>query len=240
MRDTELSRVRGVPGVAWAVPLVQATATLRTNEGRSTGAAFLGVDDASLAGINSAFVVGSPENLRGPDAIAIDQLGFARLWPGEPIKAGKVIEVNERRAVVVAITNASPGFAAPVVVYTRLTQALAYTPGGRNRLSFVLASHASGLDPAVVARDITAQTGLKAMTSDAFRRATRGRPDPCQVANLGGGWGKRGKGITHRRRWRSQQASRAGSAAVCTARQRRTTGDTPGRACGKGEGNTSL
>jgi putative ABC transport system permease protein len=172
MRDTELSRVRGVPGVAWAVPLVQATATLRTNEGRSTSAAFLGVDDASLVGINRAFVAGSPEDLRGPDAIAIDQLGFARLWPGEPIKPGKVIEVNERRAVVVAITNASPGFAAPVVVYTRLTQALAYTPGGRNRLSFVLASHSPGLKPADVARDISAQTGLKALTSDDFRGAT--------------------------------------------------------------------
>jgi putative ABC transport system permease protein len=172
MRDIELSRVRGVPGVAWAVPLVQATATLRTSEGRSASAAFLGVDDASLAGINGAFVVGTPEDLRGPDAIAIDQLGFKRLWPGEPIQPGKVIEVNERRAVVVAITNAAPGFAAPVVVYTRLSQALAYTPGGRNRLSFVLASHVPGEDAQAVARDIAAQTGLKALTSDAFKRAT--------------------------------------------------------------------
>jgi putative ABC transport system permease protein len=172
MRDIELSRVRGVPGVAWAVPLVQANATLRTSEGRSVSAAFLGVDDASLAGINGAFVVGTPEDLRGPDAIAIDQLGFRRLWPGEPIQPGKVIEVNERRAVVVAITNAAPGFAAPVVVYTRLSQALAYTPGGRNRLSFVLASHRPGEDPATVARTIATDTGLKALTSDAFRRAT--------------------------------------------------------------------
>ena len=172
MRDTELSRVRGVPGILWAVPLIQATATLRTNEGRSTNAAILGLDNVSLVGINRAFVAGSPEDLRGPDAIAIDQLGFARLWPGEPIRPGKVIEINERRAVVVAITDAAPGFSAPVVVYTRLSQALDYTPGGRNRLSFVLASHAPGTNPADVGKAVTAQTGLKALTSGDFTRAT--------------------------------------------------------------------
>jgi putative ABC transport system permease protein len=172
MRDTELSRVRGVPGILWAVPLIQATATLRTDEGRSTNAAILGLDNVSLVGINRAFVAGSPEDLRGPDAIAIDQLGFARLWPGEPIRPGKVIEINERRAVVVAITDAAPGFSAPVVVYTRLSQALDYTPGGRNRLSFVLASHAPGTNPADVGKAVTAQTGLKALTSGDFTRAT--------------------------------------------------------------------
>ncbi len=172
MRDTELNRVRGVPGILWAVPLIQATATLRTNEGRSTNAAILGLDNVSLVGINRAFVAGSPEDLRGPDAIAIDQLGFARLWPGEPIRPGKVIEINERRAVVVAITDAAPGFSAPVVVYTRLSQALDYTPGGRNRLSFVLASHAPGTNPADVGKVVTAQTGLKALTSGDFTRAT--------------------------------------------------------------------
>jgi putative ABC transport system permease protein len=125
MRSIELFRVRGVEGVARAAPLVQATATLRTSERRSSAATFLGIDDGTLLGINPRFVVGVPEDLRRPDAIAIDQLGFSRLWPGEPLAPGKVLEVNDRRAVVVAITEALPGFAAPVVVYTRLSQALA-------------------------------------------------------------------------------------------------------------------
>ncbi|MEI7875968.1 MAG: ABC transporter permease [Alphaproteobacteria bacterium] len=123
MRATELLRVRGVEGVLWAVPLVRASGTVRTAEGRSTTASFIGVDDASLVGMTGRFVAGAPEDLRRPDAIAIDQLGFARLWPGEPLETGKVLEVNDLRAVIAAITDAAPGFAAPVVVYARLSQA---------------------------------------------------------------------------------------------------------------------
>jgi len=172
MRSTELLRVRGVEGVLWAVPLVRAAGTLRTEAGRSAGAAFLGVDDASLVGMTAKFVLGAPEDLRRPDAIAIDQLGYSRLWPGEPLRLGKVLEVNDRRAVIAAITDAAPGFGAPVVVYTRLSQALVYVPGGRNTLSFILARQQTGLEAAEVARRITAQTGLRAFTSEGFTRAT--------------------------------------------------------------------
>lgn len=172
MRDVELYRVRGVEGVRQASPLVQATTTLRTPQGRSSAAAFLGVDDASLLGINPRFVVGSPEDLRRPDAIALDQLGFSRLWPGEPLATGKEIEVNDRRATVVAITEALPGFTAPVIVYTRLSQALSYVPGGRNRLSFILVEAEPGRDPRAIARAISAQTGLLALTTPEFQRRT--------------------------------------------------------------------
>jgi putative ABC transport system permease protein len=170
MRSIELFRVRGVEGVAQASPFVQATATLRTADRRSSSAGFLGIDDGSLLGVNPRFVIGAPEDLRRPDAIAIDQLGFSKLWPGEPLQAGKVLEVNDRRAVVVAITEALPGFTAPVIVYTRLSQALAYAPGGRNRMSFVLVRTTPGADPAEVATRITAQTGLKAMPSAGLQR----------------------------------------------------------------------
>ncbi len=172
MRTTELFRVRGVAGVAAAAPLVRASATLRTAEGRSNSAAFIGVDDASLAGVSPRFVAGGPEDLRRPDAIAIDRLGFSRLWPDEAIAPGKMLEVNDRRAIVAAITDALPGFSAPIVVYTRLGQVLDYVPGGRSRLSFVIVSVEPGADPVVVARRIAAQTGLLALTTPQFQRRT--------------------------------------------------------------------
>lgn len=172
MRGSELLRVRGVEGVLWAVPMFRGSATLRTEDGRSAGVAFLGVDDASLVGMTGRFVVGGPEDLRRPDAIALDQLGFARLWPGEPVRPGKVLEVNDRRAVITAITDAAPGFFAPVVAYTRLSQALAFVPTGRGNLSFVLARHVPGTDPEAVAARIAERTGLTALTAESFQRAT--------------------------------------------------------------------
>ncbi len=117
-------------------------------------------------------MAGTPEDLRRPDAIAIDQLGFSRLWPGEPLVPGKEIEVNDRRATVVAITEALPGFTAPVIVYTRLSQALSYVPGGRNRLSFILVEVEPGRSAGDVARAISQQTGLLALTTSAFQRRT--------------------------------------------------------------------
>ena len=168
MRDTELARVRGIPGVAWAVPLSKATAAVKTLDGRIDNAALIGIDDATLIGAPPRFRAGSIEDLRGPDAIAIDPAGFKRLWPGEPIRPGKELELNDRRAVVRAIIEASPAFTAPIVIYTRYSLATGYVPQGRNRLAFVLARSLPGEDPDAVAREIAERTGLGALSSNAF------------------------------------------------------------------------
>ena len=168
MRDGELFRARGVPGVAWAVPLFKGTTPVKTREGRTKNALLLGVDDTTLIGVTQRFIIGSVADLQRPDAIAIDRVGFMQLWPGEPLAVGKTLELNERRAVVTAITDAAPAFSAQVIVYTRYSQAVSYLPTGRNQLSFILARAAPGIDPASVARTITHQTGLNAFSADDF------------------------------------------------------------------------
>lgn len=168
MRDGELFRVRGVPGVAWAVPLFKGTTPVKTPEGRTKNALLLGVDDTTLIGVTQRFIIGSVADLQRPDAIAIDRVGFMQLWPGEPLAVGKTLELNERRAVVTAITDAAPAFSAQVIIYTRYSQAVSYLPTGRNQLSFILARAAPGIDPASVARTITHRTGLNAYSADEF------------------------------------------------------------------------
>ncbi|HEV7258646.1 MAG TPA: ABC transporter permease [Bosea sp. (in: a-proteobacteria)] len=172
MRDGELFKVRGVPGVAWAAPFFKGTAPVRTPEGRTKNALILGVDDTTLIGATRRFLVGSPEDLQRPDAIAIDRAGFAQLWPGEPLAIGKTLELNDRRAIVIAITDAAPAFSAQVIIYARYTQALNYLPTGRNQLSFILAKAEDGITPAQAALAITDRTGLKAYASDEFSRRT--------------------------------------------------------------------
>jgi putative ABC transport system permease protein len=58
------------------------------------------------------------------------------------------------------------------VVYTRYSQALVYNPPERRVLSFVLASPAPGVSVEEACRRITAQTGLKALTREQFKRLT--------------------------------------------------------------------
>jgi putative ABC transport system permease protein len=172
LRDTAPARVRGVRGVAWAVPLYKATAPVRTLEGLIENAQLLGVDDASLLGVPQHFRMGSAADLLAPDAIAVDVFGYHTLWPGAPLRLGRELELNDRRAVVAAITEALPGFTTNVIIHTRYSLAVNYVPVTRDQLSFVLARAAPGEDPGAVARRITAVTGLQALTSAAFRWKT--------------------------------------------------------------------
>lgn len=169
LRDTELPRVRGVEGVAWAVPFFKSTVQVRTVQGTLENAIMLGIDDASLVGVPDEFVLGSIDDLTLPDAIAVNPAGFRLLFPGEELDLGRVLELNDNRAVIVAIVDAAPAFAANLTIYTRYSLAEQYTNTGRNQLSFVLAKSAEGSDAEAVAAAIAERTELQALTSEEFR-----------------------------------------------------------------------
>jgi putative ABC transport system permease protein len=169
LRDTELSRVRGVDGVQWAVPYFKAMATVRTQSGQLESALLVGADDQSMIGIPAIFVLGSAEDLRKPDAVAVNEDGFGKVWKGEKISLGNTVELNDRRAVVVAVIKDSPKFTSSITFYTRYSQALAYTNNGRNQLSFILARTAPDYSEKQVTENINAQTGLLALSSAEFR-----------------------------------------------------------------------
>lgn len=170
LRDTELARVRGIAGVAWAEPFFKASVQVRTRSGRLESAAILGMDDATLVGVPDEFLLGSIEDLARPDAIAINAVGFRLLFPGEALDVGRELELNDRRARIVAIVDASPAFSTNLTVFTRYSLATVYTNPGRNTLSFIVAKAAEGEDPAAVAERISAQTELKSITSARFRQ----------------------------------------------------------------------
>lgn len=162
--DVDLYRVRGVSGVAWAVPLYKGTAVIRSDDGLLQQVTLLGLDDATLVGQPPAVVMGSLADLKRPNALMIDQSGYEYIWPGEPLRVGRVVEINDRRVEIVAIAQASPPFVTFPVVYTRYSEALRFTPPQRNKLSFVLVKAAPGVSAAEAAERIHAQTGLQALS----------------------------------------------------------------------------
>jgi putative ABC transport system permease protein len=171
LRAIDLSRVRGASGVAAAYPLSRSPVTVKTEEGRTESATVFGHDDSTLTGMSSVFIAGTSADLLAADAIAIDLLGYTKLWPGEAITTGRVIELNDSRAVVRAITDARPGFAAPIVINARLSQAARFATTGAVP-TFVLVAVDPGADPVAVADGIARTTGLKAMTATAFSAMT--------------------------------------------------------------------
>jgi putative ABC transport system permease protein len=80
--STDLFRVRGVPGVAWAVPMLREAASVRTNEGRLERVSIIGVDDVSLVGLPQRMLVGRKDALAAPDNILVDGIGIEKLYPG--------------------------------------------------------------------------------------------------------------------------------------------------------------
>lgn len=166
MSDNELFRVRGVPGVAWAVRLYKGITRARLSTGVFQQVILVGLDDATMVGAPETILLGDIADLRRPDAVIMDIAGYQYLWPNEEPTIGKTIEMNDRRAVIVGICKSRPTFQTFPIVYARYSQAVQFSPRERKVLSFVLAEPESGLDARTVAAAIEQQTDLKALHRD--------------------------------------------------------------------------
>ncbi len=174
LRSVDLYRIKAVAGVAEASAFTKTQVRTRTSDGRIDSATVYGVDDATLAGMTDRIVVGDRDGLKFPGSIAIDILGYTKLFPGQEIRIGDELELNDRRVRIAAITNASPGFSAPIVINARISEAVVISPQTGAVPSFVLVRVADGTDIDEVARRITEETGLLALPSSAFFLKTLG------------------------------------------------------------------
>ncbi len=169
LKDTDLTRVRGVGGVAWAVKLYKGSPVARTLNGKFAVSFCLGLDDASLTGAPRRMLLGSWERLREPDSIIIDKAGYELLFPGEQLELGRTLELNDHKVTIVGISDASAPFVSWPVMHTRYSQALNFVGRERTQLSYVLVRPQPGIGARELCRRIEAQTGLRARTSDQFR-----------------------------------------------------------------------
>lgn len=173
LKDTDLLRVRGVSGVAWAVRLFKGLPRATAPDGRYRVVIMLGLDDATLIGApHGKMRYGELDALRAPESIIIDYAGYRYFWPEGPVELGRAFEMNDHRVKVVGVADASAPFTTFPVVFTRYTQAVRLVGPERNQLSFVLVKAQPGIEPAQLARAIGARTGLVAMTADEFAWAT--------------------------------------------------------------------
>jgi putative ABC transport system permease protein len=169
LKDTDVTRVRGVEGVQWAVRLFKGSPVARTLDGKFAAAFCLGLDDATLTGAPRKMLMGSWERLSEPDAIVIDKAGYVLLFPGEQLQIDRTLELNDHKAVIVGISDASAPFVSWPVIHTRYSNAVNFVGRERTQLSYVLVRSAPGVTPEEVTRRIQTQTGLRARTTDEFR-----------------------------------------------------------------------
>jgi putative ABC transport system permease protein len=163
-----LDRVRGVAGVEWAVPFFKGQVQARLAGGSFRNVVLEGLDDESLVGAPPRMLLGQVADLRKSDAVIIDKSGYTYMWPDEELRLGREFEINERRAVLVGVCDASAPFTTLPIVYSRFSAIGQYVPGQRNVMNYVLAKAAPGHEPKQVADEIQRVTGLAAFTSDGY------------------------------------------------------------------------
>jgi putative ABC transport system permease protein len=174
LTDNDLYRVRGVPGVAWSVRLYKGMAMAQLIDGRFKQFSVIGLDDQTLVGAPQTMLMGSLADLRRPDAIILDERGYQFLFPGQPLRTGWTVEMNDRRAEIVGICKSSPSFQTFPIAYTRYSLAVRYAPQERRSMSFILAGLQPGADVQEVCQQIHERTGLMALTQEGFTWRTIG------------------------------------------------------------------
>lgn len=181
MLDTALTRVRGVEGVEWAVPVYKGHLKTRLPDGTLITARLIGLDDATLAGGPPLMVEGNLSDLRRDRAVIInvkdasDSLLLKSGTDGNgarPLRVGDSISMNDHEAVVVGTYRATTEFFWEPVIYTTYSRALTMAPRERKLLSYLLVKVRGDVTVEEVAWRIQSATGLKALTSAQFEAET--------------------------------------------------------------------
>ena len=181
MLDTELYRVRGVQGVEWAVPLYKGSQRVRLSDGQLVSSNLLGLDDATLIGGPAIMLKGRLADLRLPDAVIVDEAGAtgrlakpATVAGGKPtpLQVGDILEINDKRALVVGIARAGATFGSQPIIYTTYTRATSYALSERKLLSYILVKAKPDVSLSEVARRISHDTGMAARTAEEFKTMT--------------------------------------------------------------------
>ena len=180
--NTALYRVASIEGVSWAKPLFKGMAQARLHNGTFQTCNLIGIDDATLIGGPSVMLQGDLKNLRQADSIivneegALDKLASPAIQEGGPkipLQLGQVLELNDRRAIVVGIAKTTRTFQSQPTIYTTYSRATgAYMPAQRNMLTYVLVKAKSGQNLEELCRRITRLTGLAAYTKHQFKDLT--------------------------------------------------------------------
>jgi putative ABC transport system permease protein len=170
MRDTDVSRVRSVEGVAWAAPFFQGNLRTRLGDGSFKFVQLIGIDATTFAGAPSNLIEGSLDDLRLPNTVILDEYGARKLSrdPRQPLGLGEVFEINDKEARVVGICKTRMSFSGNPYLFTTYDQAIQYAPSTRKMLSAVLVGVQEGESPTQVAGRISKATGLKAYTRTEF------------------------------------------------------------------------
>jgi putative ABC transport system permease protein len=167
LTERERHQALATPGVAAVIPLVVNFAEWRKPSGGSTRVVVVGTDAEDKGLEPWALSDGTWEDIKAPEAIAIDRTYLNEL----DIKGiGDTAQIINSRVRVRAMTNGVRSFTQAPYAYTTLQRARNFFNVDGEKSSFFLVQLAAGTDLASVRNDLSSRLdGAEVLTKDEFR-----------------------------------------------------------------------
>lgn len=169
--DVWLNRIRGLPEVQQAEPYIVRPGVMTLSNGEYEQVWVIGSDPSSMLGSPWSFAEGNRDDLYRPHAISIEAVEAWKL--GNP-KVGDVVEINDAKAKITAITQGIVGFHATPYVFTTLDSARTYADVRDGFCSYFLVQAKPGIDQQALAariRELLPETDV--FTADELSRKSR-------------------------------------------------------------------
>ena len=167
MSQAPLNQARGMPGVAWAEPMLIGAATVSRPEGGSEQAVLIGTRGPAWKGGPFNMVAGTVDALAEPDSMIFEDSDREKFGG---LNLGSVREVNGRRIKVVGFTWGLVPFGPSTYAFAEFDLARQLMHTDADQSSVILVGLKPGVDAATVARDLQTRMGTEHVsTRDEFR-----------------------------------------------------------------------
>ena len=167
LTDRERHQALATPGVQSAIPLLVSFAEWRKPNGGSSRVLVIGSDFDDKGLIPWGLTVGTLEDIKSPDGIAVDKSYLGELGI-EGI--GDSAQAGDGRVKVKALTEGVRSFTQYPFAYTTLSRARSFFPVLRDTTTFLLLKLAPGADPEQVKSYLSARLEKsEVLTKDEFR-----------------------------------------------------------------------
>ena len=166
MHVRELMRVRSVPGVEWAEPLLSYKAAANLPSGEYFNMHLIGIDRSSRIGRPPEVLSGDLASLDLPDTVFVDVSDGRRV---PRLGIGNVVHIGGRRIRIVGTCRARGGLEGRVVLFTSVENLRRFIPPVAQSVSMILIKTRPGIDVDVVAERISKLPDIVALRADEFR-----------------------------------------------------------------------
>lgn len=165
--DKALQMIRGIEGVAWAVPILKLDTNGRTDHGKLRTLSILGVDPSNRIG-EPKMEKGQVEGIYERNVAVVDPGGWAILFPGIAFEPGRTIRVHDQWLTICGISSASPPFTGLPIVHTSIFTARELNRGESRSSTFVAGKCADGRKVQEVLERIKRLTPWQALSRQDF------------------------------------------------------------------------